>query len=99
MLYLEVPFGRCALFGSSFLKVCFIWRFLSGGVLYLEVPFWRCALFGGILSLRFRSGSHSSNTCVLLQVTLWKESMEGAWVCVSEVDKGQEGGTQQAQIS
>ena len=47
VLYLEVPFWRCAIFGSSFLEVCFIWRFLSEGVLYLEVPFWRCAIFGG----------------------------------------------------
>ena len=25
-----------------------------------------------------------------VQVTLWKESPEGQWVCVSEVDKGQQ---------
>ena len=37
--------------------------------------------------------------CCVLKVTLWKENMEGGWVCVSEVDKGQEGQTQQPQIS
>lgn len=25
----------------------------------------------------------------LLQVTLWKESVDGQWVCISDVHKGQ----------
>ena len=33
----------------------------------------------------------TSHDCTELtpQVTLWKESHEGEWVCVSEVDRGQ----------
>ena len=36
--------------------------------------------------------SHHYNvaTDLCMQVTLWKETPEGQWVCVSEVDKGQQ---------
>lgn len=27
--------------------------------------------------------------CARLQVTLWKESVDGQWVCISDVNKGQ----------
>jgi hypothetical protein len=27
--------------------------------------------------------------CSLFQVSLWKETLEGQWVCVSDVNKGQ----------
>lgn len=27
--------------------------------------------------------------CANLQVTLWKESVDGQWVCISDVNKGQ----------
>ena len=50
-----------------------------------------------ILLCPLLSGSTLVTVVSLYQVSLWKESREGEWVCVSEVDKGQQQQQQQQQ--